>query len=170
MDGYKWSETQVQAILNTLEERDWKTVQAVWDHIDSFWPQAQALERSINGTAPEKVEASEVQTKFGTFKGGYYPIAFDADQSYRQAQLDERSSVSELFGGNWARAMTRHGHLEARVGTGGKPLLLNLSPMTTHIMNVVHDISHRKAVIDLSKLINDPQIREAIEAAVGKEG
>lgn len=169
MEGYGWSETQVQAILDNLDERDWKTVQAVWDHIDSYWPQAQALEKSINGTAPDKVEASEVKTKFGTFKGGYYPIAFDADQSYRQAQLDERSSVSELFGGNWARAMTRHGHLENRVGTGGKPLLLNLSPMTTHIMNVVHDISHRKAVIDLSKLINDKEIREAIEAAVGKE-
>lgn len=167
--GFGWDDRALNAILAKLDARDWTTVQAIWDHIDRYWPDAQKLEREITGLAPEKVEATPIETPAGTLRGGYYPIVFDGDRSTRQAALDEAADVSEMFGGMSAKAMTRHGHLKARTNTGGKPLRLSLSVATDHLAQVVHDLTHRRAVIDLGRLIRDDQIREAIEGAAGTE-
>jgi hypothetical protein len=169
MEGYGWDEAQVQRILERLDQRDWETVQAIWDYIESYWPQASALEKEITGLAPPKVEAKEVTTRFGTYRGGYYPIAFDRDLSTRQAAFDEQAELSEMFGGLAARAMTRHGHLIARTDTGGKPLLLDLSVIPKHLAQVRHDLAFRRPVIDVQRLIRDREVSTAIERAVGTE-
>lgn len=169
MRGYGWSETQVKAVLDRLDARDWQTVQGIWDYIDSFWPQIEAREKELSGIAPGKVEAAEVVTAHGTFRGGYYPIVFDSKLSWRQAVLEEKAHARDLFGGNWARAMTRHGHTVERTDTGGKPIRLELSGLTEHITNVVHDLAYRPALIDVGRLLNDKEIREAIEHSIGRE-
>lgn len=169
MRGYGWNEAQVQAILNQLDERDWNVVQSIWDYIDSYWPQIAAMEQKLNGIVPQKVEATSFETRFGKMRGGYYPIVFDQKQSFRQHQLDSAANVKEMFGGNWAKAMTRHGHTKERNDTGGKPILLELTGLTQHLTNVIHDLTHREAIIDVAKIIGQKEVREAIEAAVGKE-
>lgn len=169
MQGYGWTTAQVGKILDHLDARDWQTVQAIWDHLNSFWPEVAALEKELTGLEPAKVEASPVVTKHGTFAGGYYPVIFDAELSTRQSALDEGATVKELFGGEWARAMTRHGHTKTRTNTGGKPLRLELSGLTNHVAGVIHDLAFRRAVIDASRLIHDDQIRAAIEGSVGRE-
>ncbi len=169
MRGYGWSEAQVQAILQQLDKRDWDTVQAVWDYIDTFWPAIEQQERELNGVAPAKVEAAAVTTPHGTYRGGYYPVVFDSKLSWRQAVLEEKANVKDLFGGHWARAMTRHGHTTERTDTGGKPIKLELSGLTEHMTNVVHDLAFRPALIDVGRLVNDKAVREAIERSVGRE-
>lgn len=169
MEGYGWSEAQVQAILGQLDKRDWDTVQAIWDYIDTFWPAIERQEKAIAGIAPPKVEAIAVETPHGTYRGGYYPIVFDNKLSWRQSVLEEKADVREMFGGHWARAMTRHGHTEARTSTGGKPIRLELSGLTNHLTNVVHDLAFRRAVIDVGRLVNRSDVRRAIEAAAGRE-
>lgn len=168
MEGYGWSDAQVNSILNRLDERDWKTVQFVWDHIESYWPAIAEQEKQLNGIAPQKVEAAEVVTRHGTFRGGYYPIVFDPKQSWRQSVIEEKNTVQEMFGGNWAQAMTRHGHTKERVGTGGKPLLLELSGLSNHISAVIHDLAFRPTIVDLNRLANDPIIRSSIASAAGR--
>lgn len=169
MRGYGWSEEQVNKILDKMDARDWQVVQKLWDHLDSYWPQIAQLEKDLNGLAPQKVEATEVKTPYGTLKGGYYPIVFDSKLSWRQAVIESRNSVPELFGGQWARAMTRHGHTEERTNTGGKPLLLELSGMSEHLGNVIHDLSHRRAVIDVNRITQRPEFRTAVEGSVGRD-
>lgn len=169
MAGYQWNERQVEAILSRLDKRDWDTVQEIWDYINTFWPQIEKQEKELNGLAPEKVEPTQVVTPHGVYRGGYYPIKFDPQLSYRQSQLDEKAAVRDLFGGSWARAATRKGHTKEREGTGGKPLLLNLSVITEHLTNVVHDLAFRKTLIDLNRLTEDEEIRQAIEATAGRE-
>lgn len=179
MKGYGWTEPHVELILSHLDERDWKLVQDLWDHLDTYWPAAERLERDMTGLAPEKVEASPFRirqagagvaiTTVHTLRGGYYPITFDRELSTRQAELDEKSDVSEAFGGLSSRAMTRHGHLKARENTGGRALLLELSVASRHLNQVIHDLTHRRAVVDVAKLTRDPEIQAAIEGAVGRE-
>jgi hypothetical protein len=174
LEGYGWEEPQVTKSLARLDARDWRLVQNLWDHIDTYWPQVAEQERRLNGVAPEKVLNApfSIKTSDGTvidLRGGYYPIVFDGKQSWRQSVLDEKASVKEMFGGNWARAMTRHGHTIERQSTGGKPLLLELNGLTNHISNVIHDLAYREAIIDINRLTNDPDIRGAIEAAAGRE-
>lgn len=169
MEGEGWSESQVNAILSRLEKKDFETVQKIWDFIDTFWPAVEAQEKELNGIAPPKVQAAEVETQFGTFKGGYYPIVFDSKRSWRQAALEEAANVKEMFGGNFAKAMTKNGHTKERTNTGGKPLNLELSGLTEHVSAVVHDLTHRKAVIDVSRIVSRKGVREAIEQSVGRE-
>ena len=169
MEGNGWDQGQVDAILKKLDKRDWETVQDIWDLIDSLWPEVSKLERAMTGIVPPKVENKPIITPHGTFKGGYYPIIFDSRRDFRQSQLEEAQNVREMFGGNFARAMTKKGHTVARKGTGGKPISLELSGFGEHISAVVHDFTHRRAIVDVSKLAQRPKVREAIESAVGRE-
>lgn len=169
MQGYDWTLGQVEAVLAQLDGKDWLMVQRIWDHIDSYWPAIEQLEKDLNGVAPQKVESTPFSMKGVNLRGGYYPIIFDRERSTRQTSLDEKSSVQEMFGGNWARAMTRHGHTIERTNTGGKPLKLELSGLADHLGQVVHDLTHRRAVIDVYRLVSDPDIAKAIELAVGRE-
>lgn len=169
MRGYGWQESQVEAILKNLDARDWDTVQKVWDFIDTFWPDVKQMEEDLNGVAPQKVLAAEVKTPFGVKPGGYYPIIFDSKLSWRQSRLEERTNVQEMFGGNFVKPMTRHGHTKERNDTGGKPLKLELSGLTNHLSQVVHDLTHRRAIIDVVRLANLKDVREVISAAAGVE-
>lgn len=168
MDGYGWNEQQVMKILDLLDEKNVATVNALWKHIDTYWPAARDLQKEMTGVAPAKVQGSRSVIRAGKLDGGYYPIKFDSDRSYRQLQLDEKSALGEQFG-HATRAMTRHGHLIERTNTGGKPLLLSLSVLSGHLAQVRHDITHRRAIVDVGRMVNRPKIRDAIIAAAGSQ-
>lgn len=174
MKGEGWTSQQLDAVASHISAKDWDVVQKLADHINSYWPEIATMEKKINGIAPEKVQgdAFAVKTSDGqtlNMKGWYWPILFDKDASWRTAQLAEKESIQDMFGGGYARAMTKHGFTEERTNSGGKPLLLNLSALTDHLSNVIHDLTHREAVIDAYKLINDPEVRNDVSGAAGKE-
>jgi hypothetical protein len=96
MSGFGWTPDQVGAILNTLDERDWKFVQGMWDHINSYWPEIAAKQKRVTGVAPDQVEAAPVQTRFGEMKGGYFPIVYENRLSAR-AGGNEGASFAKLI-------------------------------------------------------------------------
>ena len=174
--GHGWSDAQIAAILKPLTARDWRFVQAVWDYLGTFKEEAFQLEEECNGLRPKEVEAKAltVQTADGEtlqLAGGYYPIRYNPEKGDRAFAMNQKEMDKELMGGrNYGSAMTRHGHLKARESAGlGTPLLLELSVITDHVFNVVHDLCYRKAVLDVAKVINHPKVREAFESTVGPE-
>lgn len=173
-EGYNWTDEKLKAVTDHLDERDWNTVQKIWDHLEIYKPLIGQLEKSLNGVEPEwvKSDSFDVTLKNGKtihMRGGYFPVMFDPKLSPEQARLDEKAQAIDLFGGQYAQAMTKFGHTIARTSTGGKPLLLQFSALTGHLENVIHDLSWRKTIIDLNHLINDPEIRASIKGAVGDE-
>ena len=170
MEGYGWSQQQVDEMLGKLDSRDWQTVQRVWDFIDSFWPQIAELQQRLTGLAPEKIEASPFLAPDGTeMKGGYYPLKYDAKQSYRAFQREESANVTQLFENNVGRASTRKGHTKERVGSGGQPVRLELSVIGEHVHQVIHDLAFREAILDVNKLTDNTAVREAIEQATSRD-
>ena len=168
LKGYKWTEGQLKTALSQLEDRDWETVQMIWDQLDSYWPEIKRLQQDLTGLAPEKVQAVPFQSPSGRpMAGGYYPIAYDSRLSWRQAELDESQAANELYGGGYMRVQTRHGHTIERTNSGGKAIKLDLSVMGSHIVNVIHDLSHRRAILDVDRLVTDDRVREAIEQTAG---
>lgn len=166
---YGWTEAGVRQALETLDARDWQFVQGVWDLIESYWPQIAAFQKRMTGLEPPKVDASPVLTRFGTLRGGYYPLKYDTRLSERAQQLDEKQAVREAFGGNWARAQTRQGHLQARQENVKLPVLLDLSVATSHLENVIHDLTHREAVIDVDRLLQADEVAAGIKGVMGVE-
>lgn len=170
LKGYKWSDAQLRALLTRLDDRDWETVQMIWDFIDGYWPEISRLQKDLTGLVPAKVERLPFQAPTGRqMAGGYYPIVYDSRLSWRQSELDETASVTELYGGAYTRVSTRHGHTIERTNSGGKAVKLDLGVMTNHVVNVIHDLTHRRALLDVDRLVTDDKVREAIEQTAGRE-
>jgi len=167
--GYNIDQATAQDLLNNLEQRDWEFAQAVWDYIDTFWPDIKRLEMKVKGVEPAKVEATKVVTKFGVFKGGYYPIAYDYNKSADAYKMNEqRSELYKQFSA--ASAQTERGHAEARVTRVKRPVRLSLDVIYDHLENVIHDIAYREAVIDVNRLLREQDVKTAIQNAIGMQG
>lgn len=174
--GHGWTDEQIAAVVKPLTARDWNFVQAVWDYLGSFKEEAFALQEEVTGLRPTAVEAEPltVQTSDGktlNLAGGYYPIKYNAEKGNRAFAQTQKEMDKELFGGrNYGAAMTRTGHLKERDSGGlGTPLLLELSVVTDHVFNVVHDLTYRKAVLDVAKIIRHKAVQKAFTDTVGPE-
>jgi len=169
MDGFDWTDAQLQAVAAHLTEADWDTVAGVWKLYESVRPDAFALEKAMTGLEPEQVEAAPFMTPNGRMlAGGYHPIKFDTAFSFRAFQRDAKQAVQDAYGGNFSKAATKKGHLKARTGTGGQPIKLSLSVVSEHLTNVIHDVTHRRALFDVQRLLDHPDVRGVIEATAGR--
>lgn len=165
--GHGWNEDAIRDYVDSvLTIEEWRYVQGVWDSIDTLWPDLAALERRVNGVAPEKVEPRALQTKAGELRGGYYPVVYDPTRDKRAEALGEES-VDDLFSKS-NRATTRAGATNERTEYTG-PIYLSLSVIDRHVGEVIHDITHREAVIDAWRLLTHPRIERMVDEVLGVE-
>ncbi|PQM29398.1 acetyltransferase [Sphingopyxis lindanitolerans] len=168
VDGYGWSEAGVMDVLTReLTEADWKFVQDVWDMVDTLWPETAAMERRVNGVAPDKVEAIPVETPYGILRGGYYPAIYDSAKDYNAERNEQRAE--DLFTAKYTRANTAASSTKDRVERVERPILLSLGVINRHIGEVIHDITHREAVMQAHKFLSDPRIKRGIDQTLGRE-
>jgi hypothetical protein len=169
--GYGWNEQSILDALNTeLSPEEWSFVQETWDIIDTLWPDIAALERRVNGVEPEKVEAREMWVGFGRtaqkLRGGYYPVVYDPTRSL-DTERQNAVSGDKLFESAYRRSNTRAGSTNERTKVE-RPVLLSLSVLSRHIGEVIHDITHREAVIDAHRFLNDKRVITAVRSALGE--
>lgn len=165
--GYGWNEQSILDALNAeLTAEEWAFVQETWDIVDSLWPDIAALERRVNGVEPDKVEARPVMTSAGELRGGYYPVVYDPTRSL-DTERQNAVSGDKLFESAYRRANTRAGSTNERT-TVERPVLLSLSVLSRHIGEVIHDITHREAVIDAHRFLNDKRVITAVRGALGE--
>ncbi|BEU88669.1 hypothetical protein TAMA11512_21330 [Selenomonas sp. TAMA-11512] len=157
-------------VFSVMEEKHWKLVQGVWDYLNTYAPEIRQHEIDCAGLDVKMVEPTpfRVFTKDGVImdmSGGYYPIAYDPGKSIVTMNQQE---ANQLFKVNpTASAMTSHGHTSGRVSHVNRPLLLNWSAFTNHIQNVNYDLAMRKPVIDVNKIIKNPDFISAIDSRFG---
>ena len=169
MTGHKVDQAQVEAVLESLEEADWTLVQAVWDQINEFKSEVGALEQRVTGIPPPMVEAEPVATRFGTYRGGYFPVVYDADQGGLPIDPAEADLAKAMMAQAYGRAVTKHGHAKARLTGMGKPLLLNPDVIGRHIRQVAHDLTHREALNDAARLMARGDIQQALAERTGPD-
>lgn len=167
-DGYGWNEQTMLTVLNReLSADEWTYVQSVWDAIEELWPEIEAMEKRVNGVAPEKVAARPVATPGGTLRGGYFPAVYDATRDYQSEQNAARES--DLFSTQYTRANTRSSATKDRAEKVSRPILLDLGVVTRHIGEVIHDITHREAIMNADKFLSSKRIMAAIDNTLGRE-
>lgn len=168
LEGEFWTEQQLNEVLSHMTKEDWDRVQKVWDVLDSLWGRIEALEKKLTGVAPPKIEAREVYTPYGNYRGGYYPVVYDFKARRGMALLedvtpkDKELSVNDIFQpsqhmtpGTW------HKHTVKRT-KAAKPLARELSVLPKHMHRVIHDLTHREAIRSVYKILWDPDIRNEI--------
>ncbi len=160
------SEAIMRLLDRELSDTDWAFAQNMWDTINSLWPLIEAQEKRLTGVAPAKVEAREVVTRHGRFRGGYYPVVYDPDQSYTQFKHQSKG-LFEGIENHFQRAITGHGHTIERTKVVG-PLLLDLAVIPGHLDKVIHDLTHREVLSQIDRMLDSPEVHEAVSRTAGK--
>jgi diguanylate cyclase (GGDEF)-like protein len=167
-DSYRnFTEPQIRAILDTLDQRDWEFVQAHFDYLETYWPEIAAKMKRVTGVEPEKVPATPIVTKFGTYRGGYHPLVADTRLSPAAAQHDLATQAKLGESAAYLRTTTRRGHEQARVEHADYPVRLELGVTFKHLSQVIHDLTHHEMLIDTTRLLRDPKVRQAIVETQG---
>ncbi len=162
--GRNWTQEQAAAVVESLDARDWKFVQGIWDTFETYKEEAFSMQEEVSGQRPTSVEARPLKTKFGDLRGGYFPVVYDR----RHAKVDLQEKI--ISSDNPAFAMTRHGHLQERNSQGaGTPLDLSISVIPAKLQDVITDLCYRRAYIDVGRVLRDKKYRHSIESTVGHE-
>jgi hypothetical protein len=167
--GEKWGQKEVEAVLDRhMSKHDWDYVREVWKSLHTLWPEIQAMERRLTGSAPEAVEPRTVSTRYGDFEGGYYPIVYDPNRSW-QTELNKQRSAESMFENNYTKATTPKGHTIEREAQYAAPLLLSMDVLPRHVLQVIHDLSWREPIMDADRFLSRSEIREGVEKSMGIE-
>lgn len=168
--GDNWTETQVRALLDAaMDGRDWAFVQSAWDYVESFWPEIEALYLQTAGVAPPKVQPTPFQNQYGEWAGGYWHLEYDYGRDQRVRDEVEHGQVQNAFGGFRMRTQTPNGFSKARQGSGGRPVRLDLSILSEHVNEVIHDLEFRAPVLNAWRLMKHQGFREAFVQAAGQK-
>lgn len=167
-DGYGWSQDGIQRVLmEELSEPEWRFVQEVWDIIDGLWPEIERVEKAVNGVAPDRVEAVEVQTPFGSLRGGYYPAIYDTTLDYTAEE--QAGKRADLFESAYTRATTRASATKDRAAKVSRPILLDPGVITRHVGEVIHDVTHREPVMNAHKFLTNRDVMRTVDDVLGPE-
>jgi hypothetical protein len=163
------NEQQVQAILATLNDKDWQFVQDVWKHIDSYWGEIALKQKRVTGVAPEKVEAAAFQVGARQLPGGYFPLKYEGQASAGAASHLEADFADSIKQASYTKATTRRGHTKERASNVKQPVRLDFGVITEHVQAVLHDLTHHEMLIDVGRLLGDKRVSSAIYSHYGDE-
>jgi hypothetical protein len=169
-----WTAETIQSVMSRLDSNDADFVEALWSWIDKFWPEVAELEARRTGVAPAKVEGSPYPVRLAdgkvrVLKGGYFPLKYDGDLSIKTSQDETANAFKNMTAGRTAKAYTPEGHKIERVGSGGRPVKLDFSVVTSHLNEVVRDIVMTDPVNQAWRFLHDKEVQGAFEKANVKE-
>lgn len=176
LTNYGISKDLISQVLDKyLERKHAVAAQALWDHMEEYWPEVQELQKRTGGHLAEKVPAIPVVQNGETFRGGWFPIITRSEMDIRKARKrfkdlssvasgEEAHSLSDNF---FAEEMTKDGHTKERT-SNTLPLSLQMNGIGMAHENIAHDLSFREAIADSLKLLLHPELGTAIASVVGK--
>ena len=167
LDGYNWEYTDVKNLIERyLTEEDMNTVQEIWDLLEELRPDLQRVHKQITGFPMEIVKAEPLETKWGTYRGGYFPVVYDPSRSeigarnQQDVSVFENSFVIPSVGKGMTKSRTR---FEA-------PMLLDFdSIIAKHFSKTIHLITHGPVVKDLNRIIMQGNFKKAVIDTAGVE-
>jgi len=158
------TQSQMDATLGALDKRDWDFVQSVWDYVDTYWPALSEVSERRTGNKVKRVEAQGFTNQHGSYRGGYYPIAYDPLKSKAAAQDAESAFDKFLSSGRGAAAKVADGMTKARQNTGGgRALNYDLSVMLRHVRDTTRVIAMSEPVDNAHRILNHEDVFTAFQ-------
>lgn len=167
----KFTPGSLNEIKGKLNKADWQMIQEMWTTAESLWPELKAFQERVGGLVPEKITPTPIETRFGTFTGGYWPVVYDSLASKTGVkQADMSDALGILMGANFTKASTNKSALQARTGAAG-PLKLDFSAvMGRHLDQVITDITHREFAVQAMRILDDKDLRLTLQDTIGEVG
>lgn len=156
------TQDQLDATLDTLEKADWDFVQSMIEQVNSYWPELSATHKRRTNTELKKVSAMPIETKFGTYPGGYYPISFDSQRSIGAAK-DEASAWDKFqAAGRGSRIEVKSGMTKARQqNSGGRTVDFDLNVALRHMRDTIRVIAMSEVVDNAARIIKHKDVETA---------
>ena len=159
------SQEDAASILDTITKEEWDFIQGVWDYIATYKPLVAEQELKLTGREPAWIEPTPIETKFGTYAGGYFPAKYDAQMSTRSESLEAAADLSMAMKGAFNIASARDGYTKARAdAVKGRPILLSFDTITRHVHEVTHRLAWQEWLTDATRVLKalDGDIREKL--------
>jgi hypothetical protein len=167
-EGWGIPDQQVAALRNFLTEKEMRAVQAIWDILDDLYDAINKVHVEAFGTPVKRVEPQSFTTKYGEFRGGFYPLAV------AHAYINEADSLAKerdlkLHRLNAYQAPSVNLEFtKSRTGTRLPPLL-DTSILLRHIDDVSHMITHLIPIRDIDRYTRVKEWRDAFTRVFGRE-
>lgn len=171
--GLNGRKVSMQDLVGIVESRltaeDLQAVQAIWDLMGTLAPEAQAKNKRVYGVEMAMVEPTPLVTKFGTLRGGYYPIVYDPRGTVRSADISEEQAAKEALQAARTAATTRRTYTKTRSAQTPYPLMLSFDGVHRGLSQVVHDLAWHEWSIDTGRMLRDVEFQQAVRETYGKD-
>lgn len=145
-------------------------VNNMWGVFEGWKGEAQKMYGRLSAAEPLWVHGTEIPLKNGTMKGGYYPIIYDPVTSSIDLVKTKQIDPNALFPEDYYRATTAQGYTKARTEhVDFIDFFTSTEQVTGRMMQQIHDISHREALMQVAKILYDKDIHRAIKEHYGPE-
>lgn len=173
VDGYQVSYGFIEHALRQLDAADWQFVQNVWDLFETYWPDYQRVEANVTGVTLEKQPAMPfkiIGADGGVYNlnGGYYPLRYNPVKNNITA-VREINEAYKTRMQDATRLGTKLGSTKERVqGHVSLMIRTDLNVIDEVLGENIHSIAQREAIRDVYRLINNVDIKSAVEGYWGK--
>lgn len=163
----------VEFLSKYLTKADVEYAQARIDAANAYYPQIRDLNIRTKGFAPPAVEATPMTMKLADgsavyFKGGYFPLVRDSRTGSAPSGQNRLSATDEYPGAGISTMRTDAASSKGRIG-GNYPVKLDRGCEITPIMDTIHDICYREAMMDFRKILNDAEIFAELKTKLGEQ-
>ncbi len=153
--GYNFSPKLVEKAIRELSPIEKRTIDRIMNEIiEPLYPETIRVTREYSGYTPRTVK-------------NYWPIRGDKELSNRILLKEkEKDLMVDVF----KKASMDIGSIKDRVGHSGPPDLHFFRVLKGHLDETIHFNTHALAIRDVQEILNDKEVRVAIEGSVGRGG
>ena len=170
MDGDRWTDKQVQAVVDTLTKQEMDFVQSVWDFIATYRPVVGAQQKRLTGVEPTWVEPRRVITKWGEYAGGYLPAKYNGAMSSRSLSDEAAANLTDALRATRGSAAARASFTKERAAKViNRPLRKDFGVITQHLTEVTHRLAWQEWLVDANRILRASAVDGAIREHYGPE-
>ena len=164
LDSSRW-DAFIQRLENdgTITKNHWDALQKIWDLMEELKPDAQKAHKEIYGYYFAEITANPFQTKFGTYKGGYFPAKTDP-WKVDDAQTHADMAALDAQQNSIAWPTSGRGATMTRVKGYNERLALDMGLAPQHIRWAVQFSFIEPRVREVHRLLMDKEVKAAIGA------
>ena len=164
-DSEQVTEAQMDSLVANASKRDMDFAQSVWDYLESYWTEIREATERRKGYTPEAVKPRAIKTEHGNYRGGYYFLRYDDDKAINTGVQDYDEAVEQIRYGRATASHTSGYHTEQRKGSGGRPVMLDLGALNSHLSMVAYDLELGDAVNETYAVLHAESTKKAFRDA-----
>jgi len=160
-EGFGLTDFDVMTLLGHMTEDQLKVVNKVWAINESIWPDLSSASIKRYGVSPEKLDATPYVVNGVEMTGGHMRLFYNS----QEIDIKNEQETGREFG---SIMPSKAGSLNERVGSGGRPVLLDRNNIVRAIDENIHFVAYAEVGNHIRRLVNARDTQEMIQRKHGK--